>query len=184
MKQELWKPIKNYEGYYEISNFGRVKSLQRVWKDINGVVLRRKKESIMKPGYVKTPRGKYLHVTLSLNGIKTYPRINRLVAEHFCEKREGCNVVNHKDSNSINNHSDNLEWVTVLENVKHSWEFGNQYKQFGELNVHSRLKNEDVLKIRELAKIDGVTHQSIADIYGVRRENITKIINRQRWQHI
>lgn len=179
MKQEIWKPIKGFEGYYQVSNLGRIKSLAR-----EEVVIRKRPEAIMKLGYGTHSNGIYYNVTLSKNGKKVYPRVNRLVAEHFCEKKEGCNVVNHLDSVSTNNEATNLEWTTTLGNVRHSWKFGNQKPQNGEKNGHSKFVEKDILKIRELANTGNYTHQELSEVYNVRRETITKIINHQRWRHI
>lgn len=66
----------------------------------------------------------YLRVTLSLNGQIKRVFIHRLVAEHFCDKPEGCSAVNHKDGDRKNNHKDNLEWCTNSYNVKDGWDRG------------------------------------------------------------
>lgn len=106
--QEVWKDIKGYEGYYQISNLGRVKSLPRKYK--NRIV---KDEIIKVPS--KLPKG-YLRVGLYKEGTTKYFYIHRLVAETFLNKIKGKDFVNHKDCNPTNNKVNNLEWCTLIEN--------------------------------------------------------------------
>lgn len=108
---EVWKPIKNYEGCYEISNLGRVKSLARQVK--GGRIT---EEIILKP--VKNSHG-YLQVDLCLSGKMKHHKIHRLVAEAFIPKTdEAKDTVNHIDYNKFNNCVDNLEWLSNRENVQ------------------------------------------------------------------
>lgn len=94
---EIWKPIANFENY-EISNYGRVKSLN--YNHAN-------QERILVPEVTK--KG-YLRICLSKNNIKYKFRIHRLVAEAFIQNPDNLPQVNHKDEDKINNCVDNLEW--------------------------------------------------------------------------
>ena len=98
MKEE-WRDIKDYEGLYQISNLGRVKSLN---------YNRTKKEKILKP---RNSQG-YLHVTLVKNSKCKGFTVHRLVAMHFIENPNNYPEVNHKDENKQNNKVENLEWCT------------------------------------------------------------------------
>lgn len=102
---EEWKPITGYQGFYEVSDHGRV---ARVDKGERHEI---KVQINAKNGYC------YAH--LSKNGKVKAFRVHRLVAEHFVEKREGAEDVNHKDGNKTNNMYSNLEWVTPSENQIH-----------------------------------------------------------------
>lgn len=95
---ELWKDIDGYEGKYEISNFGRVRSVNFGNSGMS---------KIMKPEV--TPKG-YLTIGLSKNGKKRGYRISRLVATAFVPNPNAFSEVNHKDENKTNNYADNLEW--------------------------------------------------------------------------
>lgn len=103
MKKEYWKPVVGYEGHYQVSNFGRVKSIKFG------------KEIILKQNI----RGGYYIVNLSKNGIvKTY-LVHRLVAEAFIDNTDNLPQVNHKDENKLNNNVDNLEWCTHEYNINY-----------------------------------------------------------------
>jgi len=104
--EEIWKDIKGFEGYYQISNHGRIKSFKRAK---NGRVLS-----------VKNGNGWYLTTNLFANGKRVTARIHRLVAEHFIPNPEGKPHINHKDGNKQNNRVNNLEWVTPKENSLHA----------------------------------------------------------------
>ena len=111
---EIWKDIEGYEGFYKISNFGRVKSLKR--KDTKGRTVR---ERILKPCIVDG----YYSVTL-YKDIRKIFKIHRLIAMAFIPNIENKPFINHIDGNKKNNSIDNLEWVTNQENIKHAFKIG------------------------------------------------------------
>ena len=104
---EIWKPIKGYEGLYEVSNLGRVKSL------VNNKGQYR--EKILKHNI----RNGYPSVTLCKNKKLKSFAIHRLVAEAFLPNPDNLPCVNHKDENRLNNFVDNLEWCTYSYNVNY-----------------------------------------------------------------
>lgn len=105
MSEEIWKPIVDYEGLYEVSNYGRVKSLPH---HTRGVVEWRKGR-ILRNGSTKNG---FEFVSLSKNGIQTTLYIANLVAEAFIPNKEGHNKVTHIDRDTHNNRADNLMWYT------------------------------------------------------------------------
>lgn len=115
MIEETWNPIKGYEELYEVSNLGRVRSLDRVYvrKDgsrytING--------RLMKPFDTKDG---YKSVKLRSYGNRKTFRVHRLVAQAFIPNPDNYMIVNHKDEDRINNRADNLEWCTNLYNLNY-----------------------------------------------------------------
>lgn len=99
---EIWKDIEGYEGIYQVSNLGRVKSLR---------------SSKLLKQYVNNQG--YAQVTLSLNNVRCLKRVSRLVGCAFLNKNELQTQINHIDENKLNNTVDNLEWVTPKDNINH-----------------------------------------------------------------
>lgn len=111
--EEEWRNIAGYESFYQVSNFGRVRSLHRTFVRSDGR-LHNKPGKILTPGI--NPRG-YLFVNLSdVNHKITPTRIHRLVAETFIPNPDNLPQVNHKDENKLNNSAENLEWCTAAYN--------------------------------------------------------------------
>ena len=108
---EIWKSIKGYEGLYEISNLGNVRSQERIVPRGNHYI--RIEERILKPGKDKDG---YLQVMLSKNGIQKIKKVHRLVAEYFIENNNSLPMVNHKNEIKDDNRVENLEWCDVVYN--------------------------------------------------------------------
>lgn len=112
-----WKPVVGYEGLYEVSDMGRVRSLHKNTKSskVAGNIMRLHAK----------PKG-YLGVSLSKNGKVSTKMVHRIVAIAFISNPFGKLTVNHKDADKQNNRVDNLEWATQLENVQHARALGLQ----------------------------------------------------------
>lgn len=109
LEKEEWRPVKGFEGKYEVSNIGRVKSLGRFLTDG-----RYHAERIL-----SLPDDNYVTASLWANNKECNKLVHRLVAEAFIPNPDNLPEVNHKDSNPKNNRVSNLEWVTSQENTKH-----------------------------------------------------------------
>lgn len=105
---EEWRDIEGYEGLYQVSNEGRVKSLPKEWIGGNGAKLR-KEETILKSGGTCWNR-KYQMVVLCKNGKQKNMKVHRIVAQAFIPNPENKPFINHKDENPENNKVENLEW--------------------------------------------------------------------------
>lgn len=112
---EVWKDIQGYEGKYQVSNLGRVKSLARYRKN-NGNSQTFQEERILKQSINNCG---YCIVELSFEGKRKRYSVHRLVANAFVKNDEGKEQVNHKDENKQNNYADNLEWCTCKENTNY-----------------------------------------------------------------
>lgn len=125
---EIWKDIKGYEGLYQVSDLGRVKSLKREVKNKNG--FRIVKEKVLKP--IINNKGYYVY-GLRKNGKLEMKLLHRLIGEHFLENKNKFTCINHIDGNKLNNRIDNLEWCTYKHNIKEAFRLG--------LNTYTYQKN-------------------------------------------
>ena len=131
---EIWKDIKGYEGLYQVSNLGRVKSLKN-------------REKILNP----FSDNNYLNVDLFKNRKKKRYKIHRLVAITFIPNIDNKPEVNHIDGNKENNCISNLEWTTSSENMQHAFKMGlakvnkNMKGRFGTDNPNSKPVNQYTL---------------------------------------
>lgn len=173
MTKEVWKLCDGYEGRYEVSSLGRVRSLS-----YNGG--RRSEPKMMT---LRRNKGGYLKVKLTSSPyVSTWVSVHRVVARAFVD---GCAKelhVNHKDGNKENNTPSNLEWCTQQQNNAHALENGLLRPQRGDSNGSSKLNSVQVINIRH-AK-GAVTAQRLAELYNVSKPLIHSIHLRRSWSHL
>lgn len=169
----IWKDIHGFEGLYQISDTGCVKSLER-YINLNGGKLL-VKECILKPGL---NRYGYLRYALRINSQKKDLYAHQLVAIHFIANPNNRKIVNHKDGNKLNNDVSNLEWVTCRENAEHALKTGLRHKGIDVIRKFRTGKriNDDIRKaIKKLAD-DGKLLREIAAIYNISLGYVSMII--------
>lgn len=178
--EEIWKEIDGYDGFYEVSNKGNVRS----WKIRNG----KSNKKAHVPHILNSFKDKdgYRKCGLSKSGKTKQYRIARLVGIAFLDDTKEHLQINHIDGNKSNDSINNLEWVTAKENVNHSIEEGlrTHKHMMGARNKNSILCKSDVLDIRNAYRLNIFTHQEIANAYDVSRQHISAIINKKRWPHL
>lgn len=135
---ELWKEVKGWEGIYQISNYGRVKSCYRYVKQSNGRV-RHYKEKIMKCFFTKR---KYVRLSLEKDGFKRKYFVHQLVAMTFIENPNNYEQINHKDENPTNNTVDNLEWC----NAKYNINYGSRIERIKIISTNNPKNSKPVLQ--------------------------------------
>ncbi len=152
-EKEIWKDVVGYEGLYQVSNLGRVKSLARSvishYTDRKPIVTTNRKERIMKQFLYKTG---YLYTGLAKNRVKKKYKIHRLVAMAFIPNPENKPMVNHIDGNPLNNRVENLEWCTNQENQIHAIKTGLN-KSIGVNSHWSKFTEEQIRYIRANFKL-------------------------------
>lgn len=171
---EIWKDIQGYEGIYQVSNLGRVKSFPKtrnIGKNLRHYPGMIRKLQINKNGYV--------YVELSDNKKPKLIRVHRLVAIAFIPNQENKNAVNHKDGNKSNNCLENLEWCTNSENRQHAYNIGLQKKggaHHKAKKVINLVTGEKFDCIKDAAKSIGMIRQTLEDQLKGRRRNKTNFI--------
>ncbi len=169
---EIWKDVVGFENYYKVSNFGKVKSLDRIIEKEkhHNQKFAKYRGKILKPKVV----GGYHTVDLCKNKIKYPIRVHRLVAQAFIKNSNNKPFINHKNSVKTDNYIKNLEWCTQSENVIHA------YKN-NRMVGNRKITEQDVLNIRKTTDISGA---EIGRKYGLTRSAISKIKNKTNWKHI
>lgn len=181
LPKEQWKDIQDFESLYKISNYGRVKSLDRIKKSKryykNGLHYKTKilRQTISNDGYSK------MQLYGDDGSFKTV-RVHRLVAEAFIPNLYNKPQINHKDGNKQNNCVDNLEWCTNGENGKHAWDNNLRTKHFGSDNRSSR-KVAQYTKNNELVKVWDCISDINKDLHYSRSSIINCCRNRQTTLH-
>lgn len=151
---EIWKPVKGYEGLYEVSNYGKIKSLRR-W---SGSCYKKETELSTK----RLSKDGYVRIALSKDNKKHETKMHRIVAEHFIENLNNKQTVNHIDGNKLNNRVDNLEWADRHEQLVHAYSLGLKKSIRGTDNNQSKLTKEDVEYIRENYKRQSTEFGTVA----------------------
>lgn len=171
-EEEIWKDIPGYEGYYQVSNLGRVKSLDRI------VPHPRYKCGQFWKGRISTIKiDRYGYPCITLNKkshIKTIT-IHRLVAKSFISNPENKPQVNHIDGNKLNNKVNNLEWCTSKQNTIHAWKTGLCKSRLGSNSSLSKVVLQYDLDMNLLNKYNGSCEAS--RITGINRSSISAVCN-------
>lgn len=177
MQEEIWKPVTGYEGFYSVSSFGRIRQDAKRGGTSCGKILNFKKSS-----------GRYYRTIFCVNGRRKAFNIHCLVAREFIGERPYKFVINHKDCDRYNNHVDNLEYVSTIDNIRHS--HNNGIGAHGERIKLAKLTDKEVLKIREKYKkginqsCRGNSYNILAKQFSVKKSCIANIIHRRTWKHI
>ena len=174
MAHEEWRDVVGYEGWYQVSNLGRVRSVDR--------------EFVNRIGYHRVLRGKilkqtfsanYYRVSLSKNNVATKVSVHRLVAEAFIPRIEGKDYVDHINADTKDNRVENLRWVTMAENNQHIHELGHFNKEAAARRMRERnAKNGTPIPPKRVIRNDGVVFDSMsaaATASGAWMGNVSKV---------
>ncbi|MBU3205161.1 NUMOD4 motif-containing HNH endonuclease [Clostridium algidicarnis] len=178
---EKWRDVNGYEGFYQISNYGKAKSLDRVVFCKTGKTRKIKGKVLI----LINDKDGYKEINMSKNGKVRHGKVHRLVAEAFLEKIEGKNEVNHKDGNKANNEVGNLEWCNASENTAHAVKNG-LLKVIGSDNPGAKLTEKEVREIRNLYNDDKKNNSilKLAKKYGICFQQVYDIVTRKKWKHV
>lgn len=180
MTVEVWKSVVGFEGYYQVSNLGQVRSVDRVVKH-KGVPNR---QNQLKGQELKLKLSQGYHrVGLRKNSEKQrmYP-VHRLVATAFIENAENKPVVNHIDGIKLHNNVENLEWATVKENTIHAFDTGLRIGPRGVKQGHAKLSPDLICKAKALRDA-GNSYSCIGKLTGVSTSTIYNALVGKTWKY-
>lgn len=186
--KEIWKEVFDNK-FYLVSNKGRVKSLitnkerstfttKKGYKRVGLYYCEKDRDEgdLDKRGRKRKTLKRY-----GIDGVQKKKLVHRLVLGSFTEKPEWATMVNHKDGDKGNNSLENLEWSTNSKNMRHAYKNGLQKRRSGEEAGNSRLRIEEVRKIRERIE-SGASDGEIGKDYDVTAANIYRIRKGQTWK--
>lgn len=177
---EEWRDIKGYEGYYQVSNMGRVKSLERKIKRS------RCGDATIKSKILKLwdTKDYYPYAHLCVCNKRKLIKIHRVIAETFIPNPENKPCINHINGKKNDNRVENLEWCTYSENNFHAFRMGLNNNAKGEMSVNSKLKDDDIIEIKRLYFIEKKSLLEVSLKYGVCKGTIDEIIRCRNWKQI
>ena len=175
METEIWKSIPRFDGRYEASTLGRIRTVEHNIMRSNGK-RHTVKQTILKPA---TNHSGYYRFAVKENNKLTSFYVARIIAETFINNPENKKEVNHINGIKTDNRPINLEWCTRSENCKHSFDTGLQKAKRGTLNGMAKLTWEQVDYIREQKRIGGRFwgRERIAKELGLNSKHVQEIAN-------
>jgi hypothetical protein len=182
LPNEIWKDAFSYEGLYKVSNFGRIKSVEKIItrSDFKTYFVKEYifSKSLNTEGYASC-------CLVNHNGVKKTKNIHVIVAKTFIPNPENKPQVNHINGIKSDNRVENLEWCTRKENAQHAFKNGLLKISKGESHGRHKLKEEKIIAIRRLYKIKpSVKISGIAKKLNISVSQVNRILKRKCWTHI
>ena len=164
---EEWRPVVGWEGLYEVSSMGRVRTLHRRF-----AAPRIRRHCITRQGY---------HQVYLVDGTRRKPLcVHRVVAAAFIGPCPDGVCVNHKNGLKDDNRFDNLEYVTPGDNNRHAFRTGLKPRPFGEMNHQAKLSDLQVSEIRNLYRAGGVFQRELAERFKISQAHVSSIVRGAR----
>ncbi len=175
---EIWKDVKGYEGYYQVSNLGSIRGVDRLIKHSRWGKEFRKSRILSVKGIAGSG---YPYVTLCKDSYRNGAAVHRIVAKAFIPNPENKPCINHINCVKTDNRAINLEWCTCKENMTHAYKNGLVNPTRGE-SCHDAKLNK--FQVRVIRKCPDLIQKELAEIFNVSRSNISCIRRRKSWTHI
>lgn len=170
MKNEVWREVVGFEGWYSVSSLGRIRREMDSRRSKQGLVL--------KPGLKKDG---YLMVSLQRNSIAKSFNVHRIVAHAFLGERPIDFQINHKDLNKLNNTPSNLEYCSKSCNIRHAFKNGAFPSRKGERNIRAKLNNKAIIDIKKNYISRKTPLRVFSKKYGVTLATIHKVLVGRSW---
>lgn len=184
---EEWRDVIGWEGFYQISSTGRLRSVNRTVIRKNGTSQFFKSKICNQP--LKSTGYPAARLSDAASGRRIMPPIHRLVAQAFIPNPLNLPEVNHKDGIKTNPTVENLEWVTSQQNRKHAWDIG--LRNRSHLPIHrgieqktAKLNDDAVRDIRLNYLKNGKPLTALAKKYGVEKKTIYNVLKNKTWKHV
>jgi hypothetical protein len=169
MSEERWAPIADFPGYY-VSDFGRIKSTRACQGTVTKILK-------LQPGRY----GKYQRICIRQNNTKKYVSVHSLVLECFVGPRNG-RTVNHKNFNTHDNRLENLEWMSLSENLKHA-RLANRHA-FGERHGLTKMTSAKVKQARDVYRSGKMSMERLAEKFGIAFSSMQLILREKTWKRL
>lgn len=177
---EKWKDIPGFEGWYQASNFGKIRSKKRVVYYHGSDRKQNYPSIILIPGVTESG---YSTITLCLFGKRHTRRVCRLIGLTFIPNPKNKPQINHKDGNKRNDAVSNLEWSSGSENQLHRYRVLKKGAPVGELNSNSKMNSKGVIKLRKMYSTGKFTQSELGLMFGVSQSTVYDIIKNNLWRH-
>lgn len=186
-EQEIWKDIPGYEGLYQASSLGKIKSILRKEKSLHPktkkIFIRTRNEKFLR---FSLDKDGYLKVRPCKNGKPKMFSVHKLILLTFKPNLNNLPQINHINGIKTDNHINNLEWCDHSHNMKHSYA-NNLHKianKQGENSPVSILTEKQVLEIRRLWSFGEYNQKQLSEKFNTEQSNISRIVNNIYWKHI
>lgn len=176
---KVWKNVKGFEGFYQVSNEGDVRSLDRLI-DGGGTQNKRKLKGVLLKGGVSNSG--YVKFTLTNSGKMKYYSGHRLVALNFIPNPNNYEQVNHIDGDKLNNNVNNLEWCDSFYNMKHAEDLG-LVNNKGTNSPNNKYSEAQIIEVKKLLQ-EGYSSVKIARMTGVNRTTVYRVRTKKQWKHL
>lgn len=174
MSEEIWKPVVGYEGLYEVSDRGRVRTLIKKTrcKSAGGILAQ------------QSAPNRYRLVCLTKDGDDHSRSVHRLVATAFIQNLEGKPTVNHRNGIRDDNRLSNLEWATHAEQQEHARSGGRNWAVRGTARKSAKLTESRVLLLRAMYASGSFSQSEIGAMFGVHQMIVSRIVRMISWSHV
>lgn len=180
---EKWRPIDGFESSHEVSNLGRIRTIEREWVGVTPRGHPARRKTAQRVCGQRVSRNGYMQVALCVGGKPHSKLVHRIVAHAFIPPAHNCEQVNHVNGDKTDNRVENLEWTTARGNQLHAIANGLARGRRGMEHGMSKLTDSDVREIRRLLA-RGVVQRRIAEQFGVAPCKITMIKHGTAWKHV